>query len=125
MLKSKWSLKKPLYLRKGSKNYDKYDNQLKKQGFSDTETWSLDCVIAEFILPRLIRFKELNNGFPGMEMNEESWNKALHEMIFAFDWVLNQETTYKDLSFDMTIEFGKRYENGMLLFAKWFGNLWW
>lgn len=123
-LTSDWSLKKPLYVDRGDKRYDRYAKQLKENGFSDTETWSLDSTISKFIIPRLKRFKEVSNGFPGdIDMTAEKWSIILDKIIFAFefhlvadDWSNNKE------GFD--VEYAK-YEEGMQLFAKWFGHLWW
>ena len=127
LTRSEWSRKTPLYLEKTDKRYDKHDNQLKKRGFSDSETWSLDSVICEFVLPRLIRFKKLNNGFPGGgDMTFEKWNAAIDEMIFAFDWSLNcEEDKYDKLTQSQRDDNWKRYEAGMDSFSKWFRHLWW
>ncbi len=57
-----WSLKKPMYIDKTDKRYNKHMKQLKTVGFSDSETWSLHSTIAMFVLPRLIRFKEVTKG---------------------------------------------------------------
>jgi len=122
-LTSRWSLKKPLYLKKNDRRYAKHLKQLKTNGFSDAETWGLDSVIAEFILPRLIRFKELNIGFPGgwEDITFEKWQSMIDEMIFAFDWSLHHE----DDTDEQQTENWKKYQKGMDIFAKWFRNLWW
>ena len=125
-LTSRWSLKKPLFLEKTDKRYKRHLKQLKTNGFSDAETWCLDSIIAEFILPRLIRFKELNIGYPGGDMSPEKWDIALDEMIFAFDWSLHcEDDKYKDLSKEEGDKNWDRYDEGMKLFAKWFRQLWW
>jgi len=124
-LTSRWSLKEPLYLEKTDKRYKKHFRQLKTQGFSDAETWGLDSVIAEFILPRLIRFKEVNMGFPG-QLTSKQWDDYLDEMIFAFDWSLNHENEkYSKLTAEEQDKNWKRYEAGIELFAEWFRHLWW
>ena len=124
-LTSKWSLKKPLYLEKTDKRYRRHIKQLKLNGFTDSETWGLDSVIAEFILPRLIRFKELNIGFPDV-FTFDSWNDVIDKMIFAFDWSLNcDDEKYDNLSKEEQEINWKKYEEGMQLFAKYFRHLWW
>ena len=92
-LTSRWSLKKPLYLKKTDKRYARHLKQLKTNGFSDAETWGLDSVIAEFILPRLIRFRELHIDFPGgwEDVTFEKWNSMLDEMIFAFEHMVSDD----------------------------------
>ena len=124
-LTSKWSLKEPLYIEKTDKCYSRYSKQLQEQGFCDPETWALDSVICEFILPRLIRFKEVNKGFP-CELTPEKWDGMIDEMIFAFDWSLNwEEDKYENLTEKEQKLNWKRYDNGMKLFVKHFRNLWW
>ena len=127
-LTSRWSLKKPLYLKKTDKRYARHLKQLKTNGFSDAETWGLDSVIAEFILPRLIRFRELHIDFPGgwEDVTFEKWNSMLDEMIFAFDWTIHHEDRkYDNLTDEQKTENWKKYTHGMELFAKWFRDLWW
>ncbi len=124
-LKSDWSLKKPLYLKPNDDRYKRHVKQLKEHGFSDSETWSLYCSIAQFILPRLIRFREIADGHP-MGLTQDEWNAILDEMIFAFDWVLNyEEPKYEGLADKEAERQWKRYEAGMQLFVRWFRDLWW
>ena len=126
-LKSRWSLKNPLYVEKTDKRYARYVKQIKKHGFSDAETWELDSVICQFILPRLIRFREIANGFPGGgDMTSEKWDAIIGQMIFAFEWSLHHEDDkYDHLSEQERKTNWLRYEVGMNQFAKWFRHLWW
>lgn len=123
-IENKWVTKKPLYIEKTDKRYKKYVGQLKKDGFCDCETWNLEGVISEFILPRLKRFRELANGHP-MSLTMEQWWEILDKMIFAFEWNL----TYDDISVKMSEseqkKMRKKYNEGMKLFGKWFLDLWW
>ncbi len=121
-----WSIKKPMYIEKTDNRYKRHIKRLKKYGFSDTETWSLFGVIAEFTLPRLKRFKKVTNGYPGGEITEAKWNEILDDMIFAFEWSI----TYDDddncaLSEKEQNINWKRHAKGMKLFSKWFMALWW
>ena len=126
-LKSEWVLKNPPYMKKDDKRYALFKGQLKTNGFCDAETWSLDSMICKFILPRLIRFKEINIGFPGGDdMTIEKWNVVLDKMIFAFDWSLNhEEEKYDGLPDKQKEKHWQQYQEGMDLFAKWFRHLWW
>ena len=121
----KWVTKKPLYIDKKDKRYKDYIKQLAKDGFSNTETWCLSSVIAEFILPRLIRFKEVANGYP-MNLTMEKWYEVLDKMIFAFEWSLayDEDTNYK-LSDKVKKTNWAKYEEGMKLFSENFMSLWW
>jgi hypothetical protein len=122
---SKWSLKKPLYLDKKDKRYKEHLAALKKNGFSHAETWSLDSVISEFVLPRLKCFKQVNNGVP-CGFTEEKWNEIIDKMIFAFEWNLAYEND-ENLDLDKKLQKAnwKKYNEGMKLFSKHFRNLWW
>lgn len=66
---------------------------LKKHGkyVSNSDLWSLDITIAEFVLPRLKKFKKENDAYPGVdEMNTpEKWDEALDKMILAFEYVIS------------------------------------
>ena len=122
---SEWSHKSPMYIDKSDKRYKKHAKQLKTNGFSDSETWSLDSVLCKFILPRLIRFKTLNNGFP-CALTSEKWDAILDQMIFAFDWSLNcEEDKYDKLTEKEKKENWLRYEVGIQQFSKYFRDLWW
>ena len=119
---------------------------------SSKETWNLDIMFAKYIIPRLKKFKELNNGYPGRDEMDtpEKWDDALDKMIQAFEyvmewdkyWIDNQEYDYYDCidEFDKNTELyeeikeNKRVEDdrrlavineGLSLFAKYYMNLWW
>lgn len=114
------------------------------------ETWSLDVNFAKYILPRLKKFKELNNGYPGRDEMDtpEKWDEALDKMIQAFEYVIDwDEYWLDDPRYDYTdIMFGKNKEfyekikenkitedirrlaainEGLQLFAKYYMSLWW
>ena len=124
-LHSDWSLKLPPYVELKDKRYVRYSIQLRENGFCDPETWSLDNTICRFILPRLIRFKQINNGYPPL-LTPKKWDKMLDQMIFTFDWSLNcEDDKYDKLT---TIQKNKnwlKYEQGMQIFVKYFRHLWW
>ena len=63
---------------------EKYKQQRFEQGFDDTETWHMDRTIALFIIPRLKKFIEINNGIPVGE-TVESYNEKLNFIINAFE----------------------------------------
>lgn len=125
---SDWSMKRPMYIDKKDKRYNRAVNQLKNKGFSLTETWNLNVVIAKFILPRLICFREENRGYPSFLETPERWDEILDKMIFAFDWFMDHENLiekYNRLSEKEQTKLWKQYEEGMQLFAKHFMELWW
>ena len=125
LTKSEWSRKTPLFIKKNDKRYKKHAAQLKKDGFSDSETWALDSCICKFILPRLKRFKKVNIGYPGGDVTWEAWNEILDKMIFAFEWSLTCEDECRILSQDEQDKMWANFEEGMSLFAQYFRHLWW
>lgn len=92
--------------------------QRRTRGWDDGDTWSLDNTIAKFVLPRLKRFKELNNGFPG-EFTSGEWDKVLDDMIYALTISANGHWNAPDDA-DW-----KRVQRGHELFGKYFNDLWW
>ena len=127
MDKSKWSTEKPLYIDEKDDRYKNQMEQLKEFGFSDSETWSLFSVVAEFILPRLKRLKEIKGGYPANLTNAE-WDEILNKMIFAFEWSLtdgNMTDEYMAMTDEERDDSWEKYKEGMELFAEYFMGLWW
>lgn len=90
------------------------------RGWSDEDTWSLDYTIAKFTLPRLKRFKTLNNGYPG-GLSEKTWNWILEDIIYSFDTVVHKwDEGFNDEDVDW-----ERVDLGFRLFGKYFRDLWW
>ena len=54
---------------------EKYRQQRFERGFDDTETWHLDRTMSLFIIPRLERFMEVNNGIANGETEESYYEK--------------------------------------------------
>lgn len=101
----------------------KYQDQRLSRGFDDTETWHLDKTLALFLIPRLKRFLEVNNGFPSGE-TEESYNEKLNFIVNSFE-----EYYCENLSENVSLETEKlKLENARkavdFLSKLWF-DLWW
>ena len=96
--------------------------QRRARGWDDSETWALDTSLSRLIVPRLKRFKELNDGFPA-ELTEQKWNEILDEIIWSFEWFAG-EKRWK-LSTEEEVKELMRAEAGIHLFAKYFDALWW
>jgi hypothetical protein len=92
--------------------------QKKKYGCTNIETWNLDTTMAQFILPRLKRYKTLSNGYPN-GLTEKKWNQILDKMIYSMEFYAN-ERQFEDKGPDW-----KRVNEGTELIGKYFGNLWW
>lgn len=130
---SRWSLKEPMHMEeykesKVAKHRNRYadlDSQLRDFGFCESELWNLDCTIAEFILPRLIKFKETTDGSPSGEamkldpdQNEvDEWNNILDKMILAFYHLAGDGPFLEEQE-------AVEVKEGLELFAKYFRALW-
>jgi hypothetical protein len=145
MNKSKWKLDEPYFFEDkeaedfNEERYLEQKKQLDERGFSDSETWNLDAVMTEFILPRLKRFIEVRDGsFPSefIEDDEDEldgdaadasharslkkWHEVLDAMVDAFE-------IHNDDSFGGDTDMGekmKKMKSGLRLFAKYYCYLW-
>ena len=68
------------------------------------ETWSLDCTIAKFIIPRLKLYKKVINGYPGRLNSVEQWYEIL-------DKINERKYGYSTLIDNM------EYDNGLMSFS--------
>lgn len=109
-------------LDKDDKRQETFKQQRLERGFDDTETWNLDYTIASFILPRLKRFKEVSNGYPGT-MTFEEWQDILDKIINAFELKANEDETSYTIEEDEAN--CKKIQEGLNLFAKYYSHLWW
>jgi hypothetical protein len=91
------------------------------RGWDDSETWNLETRLAEHILPRIKRLKELTIAYPDDLQSFEDWQGILDEMIFAFEYHSKDQMD----KMDITEEDYRRVENGLMLFAKHYNNLGW
>ncbi len=97
----------------------KYCRQRIERGFDDSETWNLDVTIANFIIPRLERFIEVNICYPP-DMEKDGWDKKLNIMLEAFKLIVRDDAVC-----DFTKEEDKTVNKGLKLFKKYFFDLWW
>ncbi len=101
----------------------RFTKQYEKQGWSDMDTWNLDFRFAEWIVPRLRRFIELNNGFPGGNddgMTEKKWLATLKEMLEGFEFMASDDY-YGSCDKKKHAKADKALE----LFGRWARHLWW
>ncbi len=99
-----------------------YRKQRDEWGFDDTETWHLDKTFALFMIPRLKRYIEVNNGFPSGE-TEESYNEKLHYIVKTFEeyYIETEEQTSLDKEKERITNVNKAVK---LLSDLWL-ELWW
>ena len=95
------------------------------RGWSDKDTWTLEHEIAKFALPRLKRFKEVTNGYPG-DLSEELWNEMLDKMIFSLEYITKEfDLELEDASIEQQRKDAEKVQEGLELFGKHFWHLWW
>lgn len=87
-------------------------------GFDDTETWHLDCTMALFIIPRLKRFMEVNNGIANGE-TEESYYEKMRFIVQAFENYYATDKYYKAES-----EERKKLTDDVRLAVEYLSKLW-
>jgi len=100
---------------------ENYKKQRIERGFDNSEMWSLDVTISKFILPRLKEYRDTvkNIGVhPDCLKNNKEWIKLLDKMIRGFEVKLNSS---RDLDVDEEI---KIIDEGLDIFTKYFGALW-
>jgi hypothetical protein len=98
---------------------EKYRQQRFLNGFDDTETWHMDRTMALFIIPRLKRFMEVNNGIPIGE-TEESYDEKLRFIIQAFENYYATDQYYNSLD----IEERKKLTDDVRLAVEYLSKLW-
>lgn len=109
--------------------------QSKKIQIDPWDTWSMDCTLADIVLPMLYQLAKTKHGSPMVdeedvpfelqgdtEENEElihdRWNWVMAEMIFAFQHKVDGKWELHD------DEILKRVSNGFRLFGKYYEGLW-
>ena len=106
------------------------------RGYSDIEMWNLDDTISKWIVPKLKEFKKITQGHPASLDTFEEWQDMLDEMIFGFEWPMNETNWYMENVFYLADEIksekikefetlNDRAEKGRMLFAEYFNGLWW
>ncbi len=97
----------------------KFLYQRKTRGFDDSEMWNLDYSLAKLILPRLKLFRQTYSGLPA-GLTKDQYEDILDEMIWTFTWYCGEQWSYgKDYTAN-----SKRADDGLKLFAEYFGGLW-
>lgn len=74
--------------------------------------------IVRYILPRLKLFRRQSNCYPTSSWQE--WIEILDKMVKAFMCLADQKKTQEN-----TPDHTQTIEEGLDLFAEWYGSLWW
>jgi uncharacterized protein YqcC (DUF446 family) len=101
-----------------------YKQQRFEQGFDDTETWHMDRTIALFIIPRLKKFIELNNGIPTGE-TVESYNEKLNFIISAFENYYATNKYYESVDDAERKQLTDDVKQAVEYLSKLWFELWW
>lgn len=91
--------------------------QRRWRGWDDSETWHLGSTCIIFILPRLERYRELNNGVPA-DLTSEEWEAELEVMISGFRLFVDGDDCF-------SFERSQKIEKACELFGRRLTTLWW
>jgi hypothetical protein len=116
-----FSVAKEVYS-KDTDRVEMYKLQRQNNGFDDTETWHLDKTFSLFVIPRLKRYLEVNNGIPIGETSE-SYDTKIKFIIASLERYYSEE--YDNGNIQERQEIHKDARLGIdYLCALWF-DLWW
>ncbi len=91
-----------------------FAQQLWENGFHDGHTYCLHVSLAELILPRLKRYKEL-------AVNKIVINFPLDDMIKAFEIM----ERHNHDTWEFSLEEAEQVQTGLKAFSEYFFALWW
>lgn len=75
-----------------------------RYGVADSECWSLDYTFTRYMLPRLKHFKNMKRYSYPSDITPEEWENILDEIIWAFDYMANEDKYITMPYFDSDIE---------------------
>lgn len=94
------------------------DNWSHKNDFPIEEVWNTDNTIAQLIVPRLQAFKALDkHGHPDGFKDMREWNNTIQKMIDVFELMKYVQSLNTD-------DEKRTVEEGLVLFCRYFRNLW-
>ena len=103
---------------------EQYRQQRFEKGFDDTETWHMDRTMALFIIPRLKRFIEVNNGIPIGE-TVESYNEKLNFIISAFENYYVSDKYFNSVDIEERKKLTDDVRKAVEYLSKLWFELWW
>jgi hypothetical protein len=101
-----------------------YKQQRFENGFDDTETWHIDRTMALFIIPRLKRFIEVNNGIPTGE-TVESYDEKLNFIISAFENYYSTNKYYESTDIEERKQLTDDVRKAVDYLSHLWFELWW
>ena len=103
---------------------EQYRQQRFEHGFDDTETWHMDRTMALFIIPRLKRFLEVNNGIPNDE-TEESYDEKIRFIISAFENYYVSDKYFNSVDIEERKKLTDDVRQAVEYLSKLWFELWW
>lgn len=91
-----------------------------RYGAGCCDIFNLDYYLAKKILKPLKVFRQDVCSYPGNFNSIKEWEDILDEMIFAFDYTVNEDS----YDFDNWREYDDRQSKGYKLFGEYYGHLW-
>jgi len=88
----------------GLRNWTITKYQQLRYGVADSECWSLDYTFTRYMLPRLKHFRNMKRYSYPSDVTPEEWEIILDEIIWAFDYMANEEKYIIMPHFDSDIE---------------------
>ena len=101
-----------------------YKQQRFENGFDDTETWHMDRTIALFIIPRLKKFIQVNNGIPNGE-TIETYNEKLNFIISAFENYYATNKYYESVDDNERKQLTDDVKIALEYLTKFWFEMWW
>lgn len=90
------------------------------RGWDDSDTWALDDTFVRWFLPRLRRYRELTNGYPGNLNSAEEWDEILGKIVWALD-----QHQIDDWHLHLPEEERPKVDEGFMLLGRWLQAMWW
>jgi hypothetical protein len=109
---------------KDKEKLEVHQKQRFERGFDDTETWHMDRTMALFIIPRLKRFMEVNNGIPNGE-TEESYNEKIRYIISAFENYYVSDKYFNSVDTEERKKLTDDVKQALVYLNKLWFELWW
>ena len=103
---------------------EQYRQQRFERGFDDTETWHMDRTMALFVIPRLKRFIEVNNGIPNGE-TIESYDEKIRFIISAFENYYSTNKYYESTDIEERKKLTDDVREAVEYLSKLWFELWW
>jgi hypothetical protein len=109
---------------KDKEKLDVHQRQRFERGFDDTETWHMDRTMALFIIPRLKRFMEVNNGIPNGE-TQESYDEKIRYVISAFENYYVSDKYFNSVDIEERKKLTDDVKQALVYLNKLWFELWW